>query len=275
MPRELKPVTSASRFTVLPDTSVITKSTPEKSLLRPIRKKGGRNFQGVITARHRGGGHKRRYRIIDFKRDKFDIPATVKAIEYDPNRSAHIALLFYKDGEKRYVLAPKGLKVGDEIVSSEQAEPKTGNNMLLGRIPLGLPVHNIELTPGKGGQLARSAGTTAILSSREGNYADVILPSGETRKIHVRCRATIGSIGNEEHAAIQLGKAGRSRWLGRRPRVRGTAMNPVAHPMGGGEGRSHGGRHPVSPTGKLAKGGKTRKKNHPGNKFIIRRRKKK
>ena len=275
MVREIKPVTSASRFTVISDFKEVTKSTPEKSLLRPIGKKGGRNFQGKITARHRGGGHKRRYRIIDFKRDKYDIPAVVKAIEYDPNRSARIALLCYKDGEKRYIVAPKGLSVGDEIVSSQRSEPKVGNNMPLGNIPLGLPVHNIELVPGKGGQLVRSAGGTATLSSREGNYADVILPSGEARKVHVKCRATIGSIGNEEHSALKLGKAGRARWLGIRPYVRGTAMNPVAHPMGGGEGRSHGGRHPCSPTGKLSKGGKTRKKNHPGDKFIIRRRKKK
>ena len=275
MVREINPVTSASRFAVISDFKEVTKSMPEKSLLKPMVKKGGRNFQGKITVRHRGGGHKRRYRIIDFKRDKYDIPAVVKGIEYDPNRSARIALLCYKDGEKRYIIAPKGLSVGEEIISSQKTEPKVGNNMPLGNIPLGLPIHNIELVAARGGQLVRSAGGTAILSSREGEYADVILPSGEARKIHVNCRATIGSIGNEEHSAENLGKAGRSRWLGRRPHVRGTAMNPVAHPMGGGEGRSHGGRHPCSPTGKLSKGGKTRKKNHPGDKFIIRRRKKK
>jgi len=273
--KQHKPTPLTRRFVSVVDTSDLTKKPPEKRLLEPLKKTGGRNVQGFITSRHIGGGHKRLYRRIDFKRNKENVPAVVKAIEYDPNRSARIALLAYRDGEKRYILAPKGLQVGQEVVSAETAEPKVGNSMLLKNIPLGMPVHNVELVPGKGGQIVRSAGTSATLSAREGNYAHLTLPSGEVRKVHINCRATIGMLGNEEHSAASIGKAGRSRWLGVRPRVRGTAQNPVSHPLGGGEGRSKGGRHPCSPTGVLAKGGKTRKPRKSSDRFIIRRRKKK
>ena len=255
------------------DFAEITKRTPEKQLSKGQAKTGGRSNQGKITARHRGGGHKRLYRQIDFRRGKLDVPAKVAAIEYDPNRSANLALLQYADGDKRYVLAPQGLGVGEDVVSGERVEPKVGNAMPLANIPLGLMVHAVELRPGDGACIARSAGSVVQLSAREGNYAVLTLPSGETRRIHVRCRATIGQVGNLDHQNVRIGKAGRKRHKGRRPHVRGVAMNPVDHPMGGGEGRSAGGRHPVSPTGKLAKGAKTRRRRNPTENFIIRRRK--
>jgi len=250
----------------------ITATRPEKSLLRPLNKRGGRNNQGVITTRHHGGGHKRQYRVIDFKRDKDGQAAEVKTIEYDPNRSCNIALVEYPDGEKRYILAPTGLSVGRKVYSGEDSEPRLGNAMPLSRIPLGLDVHNIEMIPGQGGKLVRSAGGAAKLSAREGWHATLLLPSGEMRMVNAKCRATIGQLGNLEHMSIRWGKAGRMRHRGRRPTVRGSAMNPVAHPMGGGEGRRSGGRDPVSPTGKLAKGGKTRNKRKTSNKMILRRR---
>jgi large subunit ribosomal protein L2 len=254
------------------DRSGLSHERPPKKLSRPLQKKGGRNFQGFITCRHHGGGHKQRYRFIDFKRDKDGIPARVETIEYDPNRSCHIALVCYSDGERRYILAAHGLVVGDSVVSGERVEPKIGCTMPLSSIPLGLEVHNVELTPGSGGKMARSAGTVVTLMAREGDYAVLGLPSGEHRKIHVACRATIGRLSNIEHDSVTIGKAGRNRHLGIRPTVRGSAMNPVAHPMGGGEGRRSGGRHPVSPTGKLSKGGKTRSKRKTSSRFILRRR---
>jgi len=272
--RKLKPVTAGTRTVILPDFAEITKKTPEKSLLRCLRKTGGRNNFGQTTSRFRGGGHKRCYRLVDFKRNKDDVPGVVKAIEYDPNRSARIALIYYRDGEKRYILAPVGLQAGDTVMSGEKVEPKVGNCMPLENIPTGLMVHNIEITPGRGGQIARSAGMSAQLSAKEGNYAVLLLPSGEIRKIFIRCRATIGQIGHIDHQNISIGKAGRNRWLGWRGHVRGVAQNPVSHPMGGGEGRTGGGRHPCSPTGLLAKGGKTRNRRKPSNRRIIRRRKK-
>ncbi len=267
-----RPVTPSSRFTKLSDFSEVTKAKPEKRLTESLKKSGGRNVTGRITVRRRGGGHKRRYRIIDFKRDKDDIQANVLAIEYDPNRSARIALLQYADEERRYILAPAGLEVGDAILSGENAPPKSGNCLPLAKIPLGMPVHNIELRRNGGGVLVRSAGASAMLMSREGKYAHLRLPSGEVRLVPVTCRATIGEVGNAEHNSASLGKAGRGRWLGRRPKVRGVAMNPVDHPMGGGEGKASGGRHPCSPWGKLAKGGKTRKKSKP-TKHVIKPRK--
>ncbi len=251
----------------------VTTDTPEKNLLRTLKKTGGRNHSGKITARRRGGGHKRRYRVIDFKRNRDDGPAEVLTIEYDPNRTCNIALVQYEDGEKRYVLAPLGLKVGRTIRSGDEAEPRVGNCLPLSNIPMGLDLHNIELTPGRGGQLVRTAGGTARLVAKEANKATLQLPSGEMRIVHARCRATIGQLGNLEHMSVRLGKAGRKRHLGRRPHVRGSAMNPVDHPMGGGEGRRAGGRHPSSPTGKPAKGGKTRRKRKASNKLILRRRK--
>lgn len=272
--RSLKPRTPGTRTVILPDFKEITKRVPEKQLTKPLRKKGGRNNVGDVTTRFRGGGHKRNYRLIDFKRDKDNIPGKVEAIEYDPNRSSRIALLFYVDGEKRYILAPAGLQVGETLMSGERVEPKVGNCMPLENIPVGLMVHNIEMQPGKGGQIARSAGSAGQLASKEGKYAIINFPSGEVRRICIKCRATIGQIGNLDHQNISIGKAGRSRWRGWRPHVRGVAMNPVSHPMGGGEGRSGGGRHPCSPTGVLAKGGKTRSKRKPSNRYIIRRRKK-
>ena len=250
----------------------LTTSTPEKSLMMPLKKTGGRNNSGMITTRHIGGGHKRMYRVIDFRRDKDTCPATVKTIEYDPNRNVNIALVQYEDGEKRYILAPLNLKVGQKIYSGPDAEPRLGNAMPLSKIPVGLEVHNVEMVPGQGGKLVRSAGGVARLAAREGNEAHLILPSGEMRKVHSNCRATIGQLGNIEYASIRWGKAGRSRHLGIRPTVRGSAMNPHDHPMGGGEGRRAGGRHPVSRTGKLAKGGKTRKRRKNSNKMILRRR---
>ncbi|MFT4539109.1 MAG: large subunit ribosomal protein L2 [Planctomycetota bacterium] len=273
--RKYKPTSPGRRHGSVLDFAEITRTKPEKSLLRPLKKTGGRNNLGRITCRHRGGGHKRMYRVIDFKRNKDAVPAKVHSIEYDPNRSCFIALLHYADGEKRYILAPLGLEVGQEIVNGETAEPQPGNAKMLRDIPVGLQIHNVELQIGKGGQICRSAGTYAQLQAREGNYAVVLLPSGELRRIHVHCRATIGRLGNTDHQNVKLGKAGRKRHLGRRPTVRGTAMNPVDHPMGGGEGRTSGGRHPCSPTAVLAKGGRTRRRNHPTDKFIIRRRKKK
>ena len=253
----------------------VTATKPEKSLLKPLKKTGGRNHHGKITSRHRGGGHKRMYRQIDFKRNKDELPGEVKSIEYDPNRSCNIALLEYSDGEKRYILAPVGLRVGSKVYSGPQAEPRLGNCLPLSKIPLGLEIHNIEMNPGQGGKLVRTAGGAARLAAREGSRATLILPSGEMRVVNAKCRATIGQLGNVEHMSIRWGKAGRSRHLGRRPHVRGSAMNPVAHPMGGGEGRRAGGRHPCSPTGKLAKGGKTRKKRKSSNKMILRRRRSK
>ncbi len=252
----------------------ITKNKPEKSLIRSLKKKGGRNNQGRISIRHRGGGTKRRYRIIDFKRDKDGIPAYVASVEYDPNRSARIALLHYKDGEKRYVIAPKDLKVGDEVISGKEAPLKKGNTLSLREIPEGSQIYNVELKPGRGAQLVRSAGTNAQLLSKERKYAQVKLPSGEVRLIPLECHATLGQVGNVEHENIQVGKAGRSRWLGRRPKVRGVAMNPIDHPHGGGEGRSGPGRHPVTPWGKLTKGVKTRRKKKFSDRLIIQRRKK-
>ncbi len=250
----------------------ITKDYPEKSLTVPLKSTGGRNNQGRITVRFRGGGHKRRYRIIDFKRDKWGVPAKVAAIEYDPNRSARIALLHYADGEKRYIIAPEGLKVGDTVMSGPDAEIKVGNALPIKYIPVGTFIHNIELIPGKGGQIARAAGTYAQLMAKEGDYAHVRLPSGEVRLIHVNCMATIGQVGNVDHENIVIGKAGRNRWLGRRPHVRGTAMNPVDHPHGGGEGKTKG-RHPVSPWGWCTKGMKTRKPKKVSDRFIVSRRK--
>jgi large subunit ribosomal protein L2 len=273
--RHYKPVTPGRRGASVADFAEITdrKKRPEKSLTKRARKTGGRNNQGKITARHRGGGHKRLYRIIDFKRNKDDVQATVTHIEYDPNRTCRIALLQYEDGEKRYILAPDGLVAGSVVESGESVEPNVGNCMPLSAIPPGTQIHNVEMQPGRGGQLCRSAGVGATLNAREGRWAQVTLPSGEVRRLPSCCRATIGVIGHSEHSSIVLGKAGRKRWMGRRPHVRGTAMNPVAHPMGGGEGRNSGGRHPCSPTGKLAKGGRTRKKRKASSKAIIRRRK--
>lgn len=261
--KRYRPVTPSLRFTRLPDFSEITKTKPEKSLTVSLKKTGGRNSTGRITIRRKGGGHKRKYRIVDFKRDKDGVEGKVVAIEYDPNRSARIALVEYLDREKRYMLAPARLKVGDVVMSGEDAPPAVGNCLPLSKIPLGLSMHNIELRRNGGGVLVRSAGMSAVLMSREGKYAHVRLPSGEVRLIPSTCRATIGEVGNADHGSVSLGKAGRGRWLGRRPKVRGVAMNPVDHPMGGGEGKASGGRHPCSPWGKLAKGGKTRKKSKP------------
>ena len=268
-----RPTTPSRRFMTVSGFEEITKTQPEKSLTRVKTQNAGRNSAGRITVRHRGGGHKKKYRVVDFRRDKAGIPARVAAIEYDPNRSANIALLFYVDGEKRYILAPQGLKVGTMVESGPDAEPSIGNTLPLSKVPLGLLIHNIELHPGRGGKLVRSAGNAAQLMSREGKYANVKLPSGEIRMINVACMASVGRIGNSEHGSITSGKAGRSRWLGIRPTVRGVAMNPVDHPMGGGEGRTSGGGHPVSPWGKLAKGGKTRARKSSSNKFIVKRRK--
>ena len=271
--RFYKPTTPGRRGASVSDFADLTKGAePEKSLLRPLKKKGGRNNHGKITVRHRGGGHKRRYRLIDFKRTKDGIPATVASIQYDPNRSARIALLNYADGEKRYIISPNGLQVGQTVVSGEKCDPDTGNCMPLNAIPLGTEIHNVELLPGRGAVMCRSAGTSATLMARESNWAQVSLPSGEIRRIPSACRATIGKVGNTEHGSINLGKAGRKRWLGRRPHVRGTAMNPVDHPHGGGEGRTKSGRHPVSPSGVPAKGGATRQRRKPSNAAIVRRR---
>lgn len=271
--RKLKPNTPGTRFMSISSFNEITKTSPEKSLTVALKKSGGRNNLGRVTSRHRGGGHKRRYRIIDFKRDKKGVPAKVFSIEYDPNRTSRIALLNYIDGDKRYILAPDGLKVGDSVMSGPGSEIKVGNALPLKEIPLGSFVHNVEMKPGKGGQLGRSAGTSLQLMAREGKFAQLKMPSGEVRLVSVDCMATYGTVGNSDHENISLGKAGRSRWLGKRPHVRGVAMNPVDHPMGGGEGKTSGGGHPVSPWGQKAKGLKTRKKKNPTNKLIIKRRK--
>jgi large subunit ribosomal protein L2 len=274
--RKYKPTSAGRRGATVSDFASLTPGAkPNKRLMRPLNKKGGRNNQGKITCRHRGGGHKRQYRVIDFRRAKDNIPARVASIEYDPNRSARIALLHYVDGEKRYILAPEGLKVGQEVLSGPEAPPALGNCLPLKNIPPGMAVHNVEMRPGRGGALCRSAGTGATLVAVSGNWAQITLPSGEIRRVPSVCRATIGKTGNSDHMAIVIGKAGRKRWLGRRPHVRGTAMNPVDHPHGGGEGRTKGGRHPVSPTGKPAKGGPTRKKGKASNRAIVRRRRSK
>ena len=271
--REFKPTSAGRRFMSGLTFEEITKKKPEKALLSPIKKTGGRNSSGKITTRHIGGGHKRRYRVVDFKRDKFEISGKIFGIEYDPNRSANLALIHYVDGEKRYIIAPLGVKVGDIIVSSKKpdTEVKEGNTMLLRFVPLGTFIHNVEMKPGKGGQLARSAGNYAQLVAKEGDYGQVRLPSGEVRLVHLTCTATIGQVGNIDHENITIGKAGKPRWLGIRPTVRGMAMNPVDHPLGGGEGRTKGGRHPCSPWGQLSKGKKTRK-NKRTDKFIVKKR---
>jgi len=273
--RKLKPDTPSRRYMSVSTFDEITKSTPERKLTAALRKTGGRNNHGRITSRHRGGGHRRRYRIIDFKRNKFDFSGIIESIEYDPNRSPRIALVNYDDGEKRYIIAPDGIKVGDKIISSmeNQIPFKTGNAMPLGKIPEGLLVHNIEFKPGKGAQMARSAGSYARIMASEGGMVTLKLPSGELRMISENCLATIGTVGNKSHENISIGKAGRSRWMGRRPKVRGVAMNPVDHPHGGGEGKTSGGRHPVSPWGTPAKGYRTRKKNIASDRYIIKRRK--
>ena len=270
--KRTKPTSPGRRFQTYDTFEDITTSRPERSLLRPLKKTGGRNVHGRVTCRHRGGGHKQRYRLIDFGRDKTDVPAKVASIEYDPNRSARIALLHYVDGEKRYIVAPHDLSVGDMVVSSETADIKPGNVLPLRNIPLGTHIHNIELRPGRGSQLVRSAGGYAQLMAKEGRYAQVKLPSGEVRMILIDCKATIGQVGNSEHGKVCLGKAGRKRWLGRRPKVRGVAMNPVDHPMGGGEGKASGGRHPCSPWGVPSKGFRTRKKKKVSDRLIVRRR---
>ncbi len=270
--KSFKPTSKGVRFRTNSDYADITSSTPEKSLTTALLSKGGRNNRGRITVRHQGGGNKRLYRIIDFKRNKDGVPATVKTIEYDPNRSARIALVVYKDGEKRYIVAPISLKVGDIIQSGEGADIKPGHAMALKNMPVGTVIHNVELRPGKGGQLARSAGSYAQLLAKDGAYCHVRLPSGEIRLVKAECKATIGQVSNTEHENLKIGKAGRKRWKGIRPTVRGVAMNPVDHPMGGGEGRTSGGRHPTTPWGKPTKGYKTRKKNKPSNKYIVSKR---
>lgn len=271
--RIYRPTSPGRRNASVSDFKELTKGAkPEKSLLVRAKKKGGRNNQGVITARHRGGGHKRMYRLIDFRREKDGVGARVDSVQYDPNRSARIALLFYVDGEKRYILAPDGLKQGDVVESGPDAPAKLGNCLPLKSIPLGMAVHNIEMRPGRGGALCRSAGSFATLMAREAGWAQLQMPSGEVRRVPATCRATIGKVGNPDHSSIMIGKAGRNRWKGIRPYVRGTAMNPIDHPHGGGEGRTKGGRHPVSPTGKPAKGGGTRKRGKASNSAIVRRR---
>ncbi len=274
--RKLRPMTPATRFYSIATFEEVTKTTPEKALLAPIKKSGGRNNLGRITSRHRGGGHKRMYRIVDFKRERHGVEAKVTAIEYDPNRSARLALVQYVDGEKRYIIAPDGLKVGQNLVAGPGAEVQVGNALPLAEIPAGTFVHNVEIRPGKGGQLGRSAGNSLQLMAKEGDFVTLKLPSGEVRKVPAVCYATIGVVGNTDHENISLGKAGRSRWLGIRPQSRGMAMNPVDHPMGGGEGRSKSGggwQHPESPWGKYAKGLKTRKRKNQSNRYIVKRRK--
>jgi len=272
--KKLKPTSPGRRFQTVSEFSEITSAVPEKSLIQGLSRKSGRNNYGRITSRRRGGGNKRRYRLIDFKRDKYDVPAKVVSIEYDPNRSARIALLSYLDGEKRYILAPVGLQVGDTVQAGESVDIQPGNALPLTRMPVGTIIHNIELTPGRGGQMARSAGTYAQLVAKESKYALIKLPSGEVRKVLSANRASVGQVGNVEHENISIGKAGRNRWLGRRPNVRGVAMNPVDHPLGGGEGKSSGGRHPVSPWGWPTKGHKTRSRKKPSDKLIVKRRSK-
>jgi len=271
--KKFRPLTPSLRFKTVSSFEEITKDTPEKSLLEPNKKSGGRNNHGRITTRRRGGGHRRSYRRIDFKRNKAGVPSTVHSIEYDPNRSARIALLHYVDGEKRYILAPIGLNVGDEIISGPEAEIRPGNALPLANIPLGSNVHNVELKPGKGGQMGRSAGAEIQVMAKEGDFATIQLPSGERRLVPLSCYATIGQVGNLEHENVVVGKAGRSRWLGKRPKVRGVAMNPIDHPHGGGEGRATGGGHPVTPWGQATKGYKTRKKKNKSDQMIIQRRK--
>lgn len=272
--KKLRPITPGQRHRMAPDLSEITTNKPEKSLVVTLKRSGGRNNQGRMTVRYKGGGHKRKIRLVDYKRNKFDVPATVKSIEYDPNRSAFLSLIEYGDGEKAYIIAPAGLKVGQEVISGDSVAPEVGNSLPLSVIPLGTIVHNIELTPGKGGQMARGAGSYAQLLAREGKYVTVKLPSGEMRMILSTCRATIGSVSNSDHMNVTHGKAGRKRWLGRRPRVRGVAMNPVDHPMGGGEGRASGG-HPRSRNGVIAKGYKTRRPKKYSNRLIVSRKKNK
>jgi large subunit ribosomal protein L2 len=270
--KKFKPTTPSRRYMTVADFSDLTKKKPEKSLLRPLKKTGGRNNRGQVTAWCRGGGHKRRYRMIDFRRRKHGIPAKVSAIEYDPNRSSRIALLVYADGEKRYILAPDGIKVGDALMAGPSAEVREGNALPLRNVPPGTSIHNLELLPGKGSQVARAAGAACQLMAKEGEQAQVRLPSGEVRIFNLECYCTVGRVGNVDHEKIVIGKAGRNRWLGRRPSTRGVAMNPVDHPMGGGEGRSSGGRHPCTPWGKPTKGYKTRNRNKPSSKLIVRRR---
>ena len=273
--KQYKPTSAGRRDASVVDFSECTfpgKNRPEKSLLRPRKKSGGRNHHGIITTRFRGGGHKQRYRLIDFKRKKDDVEATVLQVEYDPCRSARIALLQYTDGEKRYIIAPDGLKAEDKVMSGENCEPRLGMCMPLSKIPMGTVIHNIELTPGRGGQICRSAGCAATLTARDKGWAQLTMPSGEVRRVSSKCRGTIGRVSNSDHMNISIGKAGRNRWKGRKSHSRGTAMNPVDHPMGGGEGRTGGGRHPCSPTAVPAKGGKTRSKKKPSNSAIVRRR---
>jgi large subunit ribosomal protein L2 len=270
--KTFRPTTAGQRFKTSPSFEEITKKKPHKPLLVALKKKSGRNNQGHITSRHRGGGHKRFYRLIDFKRDKHGIPAKVASIEYDPNRGARIALLHYRDGDKRYIIAPVGLMVGGEVMSGPDAEVKVGNCLPLSKIPLGTEIHNIEMKPGRGGQIARGAGTSVQLMAKEGKWALLRLPSGELRQVSVDCQATIGQVGHVEREGVSLGKAGRATWLGRRPKVRGVAMNPVDHPLGGGEGKSSGGRHPCTPWGKPTKGYRTRKRKY-SDRYIVKRRK--
>jgi large subunit ribosomal protein L2 len=270
--RKFRPMTAGTRFRTVSDFAEVTRAEPERSLVEALTKKGGRNSNGHVTVRHRGGGHKRRYRRVDFKRGKHGIPARVAEVEYDPNRSARIALLVYADGEKRYILHPKGLQPGDRVVSGPGSDIRTGNTLPLAEVPLGTSVHCVELRPGKGAQLCRSAGTATQVVAKEGDYVTLKLRSGEMRMIHKECAATIGEVGNSDHELLKVGKAGKTRWLGRRPKVRGVAMNPVDHPLGGGEGRSSGGRHPTTPWGK-PEGKKTRHKKKASSKLIVRGRK--
>lgn len=270
--KKFRPLTPTLRYMTVSDFEEITKKTPEKRLVKPLKKTGGRNNRGHLTARHRGGGHKRRYRLIDFRRAKEGVPAKVASIEYDPVRSARIALLHFVDGDKRYIIAPDGLRVGDTVNAGSDAEIRVGNTLPLAKVPLGTNVHNVELFPGKGGQIARGAGSYCQLLAKEGRFAQLRLPSGEVRSFLIECKCTIGQVGNVDHENIVIGKGGRNRWLGRRPRVRGVAMNPVDHPMGGGEGKSSGGRHPCTPKGKPTKGYKTRKKGKASDKLIVKRR---
>ncbi|MBZ0160439.1 50S ribosomal protein L2 [Candidatus Methylomirabilis sp.] len=269
--RIYKPTSPGRRFQTVLEYADVTRAVPEKALLRPLRKSGGRNGSGRLTVRHRGGGHKRQYRLVDFKRDKAGIPAKVASIEYDPNRSARVALLHYVDGEKRYIVGPLGLRIGEQLMSGPDAEIKVGNALPLRTIPVGMTLHNLELKPGRGAQLARSAGSGVQFLAKEGDYGLVKLPSGELRRLNLDCMAVIGQVGNLDYENVSLGKAGRSRWLGIRPAVRGVAMNPHDHPLGGGEGKTSGGRHPCSPWGKLER--KTRKKGKPSDRFIVKRRK--
>ncbi len=271
--KKFRPITPTLRYKTVLTFDEVTTDSPYKPLTSGKQKNAGRGYKGQVSVRRKGGGHKRKYRVIDYKRNKFNIEGKVASIEYDPNRTANIALINYKDGEKRYIIAPESLKVGDVIVSGEKAEIKVGNSLPLYSIPLGTNIYNIELHKGKGGQLVRSAGSVAVITAKEGDYCLIKLPSGELRKVHKECYATIGEVGNKDHVNVTIGKAGRQRWLGKKPKVRGVAMNPIDHPLGGGEGKSSGGRHPCSPTGKPTKGYKTRKKKKYSDKMIIKRRK--